>query len=65
MLEEDGPVAAGSQAGHWAGLRRRDPPLLPAEADAPAQPRNAAICLRPYRTSLSLSCRAAVTAQVH
>lgn len=36
--------------------------FCPALADAALQPRNAAICLKPYRTSLSLPCRRAVNA---
>jgi len=36
--------------------------FCPALADRPPSPRNAAICLRPYRSSLSFGCRSAVTA---
>ncbi len=36
--------------------------FCPALADSPPQRRNQVICLRPYRTSLPLPCRNAVTA---
>lgn len=36
--------------------------FCPALDGTAPQPRNQAICLKPYRTSLSLSCRRAVTA---
>ncbi len=39
--------------------------LCPALANAAPQPRNAAICLKPYRTSLTLPCRSAVSALLH
>ena len=39
--------------------------FCPALADGPAQLRNQVICLRPYRSSLPLACRKAVTAALH
>ena len=38
--------------------------FCPALDGAAPQPRNQAICLKPYRSSLSLSCRRAVTATI-
>lgn len=39
--------------------------FCPALAQTPGQTRNQVICLKPYRSSLSLSCRSAVTAAMH
>ena len=39
--------------------------FCPALAETPGQTRNQVICLKPYRSSLSLSCRSAVTAAMH
>lgn len=67
FAQEDPP--AQSRPAGVAALRRvtkacqaETARFCPALADRPPSPRNAAICLRPYRSSLSFSCRGAVTA---
>lgn len=62
--QEDAPTAPGPGAYRrlTGACRAETARLCPALANAAPSARNQLICLRPYKSSLSLGCRSAVTA---
>ncbi len=58
------PTSAAALRRVTSSCRAETLRFCPALAQAAPTPRNQAICLRPYKTSLSLGCRSAVNAVI-